>query len=132
MFIKCVEKLPSWITGSLTYGVLAPVLLTYHSLGAGDMYARAPAETKRRKRMRKWTILSGMVALMIALCASVALASAHQCSGRPCTGTGSANTLYERPGNGVPDAIYGRAATSSAPIPIPAIPTASTATEAKT
>jgi hypothetical protein len=31
------------------------------------MYARAPAETKRRKRMRKWTILSGMVALMIAL-----------------------------------------------------------------
>ena len=59
--------------------------------------------------MRKWTILSGMVALMIALCASVALASAHQCSGRPCTGTGSANTLYERPGNGVPDAIYGRA-----------------------
>jgi hypothetical protein len=53
-----------------------------------------------------WTMargdpFSGMVALMIALCASVVLASAHQCSGRPCTGTGSANTLYERAGRDV-------------------------------
>ena len=32
----------------------------------------------------------------------------EQCAGRPCTGTSTTNVLYERPGNGTPDAIYGR------------------------
>lgn len=58
--------------------------------------------------MRKAAMLAGAVVLVIVLFAGAALASGHQCAGRPCTGTNSANTLYERPGNGVPDAIYGR------------------------
>jgi hypothetical protein len=58
--------------------------------------------------MRKIAMLAGLVTLMTVLFAPVALAMAHQCAGRPCTGTNSANTLYERPGNGTPDAIYGR------------------------
>jgi RTX calcium-binding nonapeptide repeat (4 copies) len=58
--------------------------------------------------MRQIVILAGLVALMSVLFASVALAMAHQCSGRPCIGTRHADTLYERPGNRVPDTIYGR------------------------
>jgi len=59
--------------------------------------------------MRKLAILVGVVALMSVVGTSVALAAAgHQCTGRPCTGTSGKNVLIERPGNGVPDAIYGR------------------------
>jgi Ca2+-binding RTX toxin-like protein len=36
------------------------------------------------------------------------LAAGHQCSGRPCIGTNTKNVLYERPGSGTSDAIYGR------------------------
>jgi Ca2+-binding RTX toxin-like protein len=58
--------------------------------------------------MRKLMILVGMVALMTVLFAPVALAMAHQCSGRPCLGTRGDDVLFERPGNGTPDEIYGR------------------------
>jgi|SRR5215218_1642021 len=58
--------------------------------------------------MRKIVVFAGLVALMTALCAPVALAMAHQCAGRPCIGTNGRDVLDERPGNGVPDTIYGR------------------------
>ena len=59
--------------------------------------------------MGKLAMLVGVGALVPTLCDSVELASARQCSGRLCIGTRSADTLYERPGNGRTDAIYGKA-----------------------
>ena len=52
--------------------------------------------------MKKMAMLVGLVALAVVLVAPTALAAAHQCAGRPCTGTASANRLDERPGNVVP------------------------------
>jgi len=59
--------------------------------------------------MRKIAILLGLVTLATVLFASAAYGvMRHQCAASPCTGTNSANYLDERPGNGTPDAIYGR------------------------
>ena len=64
-----------------------------------------------RKLLLKASLAVASLALVIALSAPASPAFGvmrHQCSGRPCTGTNSANYLDERPGNGTPDAIYGR------------------------
>jgi len=58
--------------------------------------------------MRKIATLVGVVALMTMLLAPVALAVNKQCIYKPCWGTNSRDTLYERGGNGVPDTIIGR------------------------
>lgn len=59
--------------------------------------------------MRKIVILVGAVALLTMMFAGVAFAVNKQCSNKPCNGTSSADTLFERGGNGVSDEIYGRA-----------------------
>jgi hypothetical protein len=58
--------------------------------------------------VRKIAMLVGVAALIIVLAAPMAFGvMRHQCSGRPCTGTNSANYLDERHGNGTPDLIRG-------------------------
>jgi Ca2+-binding RTX toxin-like protein len=58
--------------------------------------------------MRKIAILVGAVALLTMLFAGVAFARNFQCSDRPCYGTNSADTIFERAGTGVGDTIYAR------------------------
>ena len=58
--------------------------------------------------MRKIGTVVGVVALMTMLFAGVALAVNKQCGQRPCEGTNSGDTLFERGGDGVNDTIYGR------------------------
>ena len=58
--------------------------------------------------MRKLGTVVGVVALMTMLFAGVALAVNKQCSQRPCEGTNSGDTLFERGGDGVNDTIFGR------------------------
>jgi hypothetical protein len=62
----------------------------------------------KEKALRKLLLLMGLAMLGAMLFASVALAVTRQCDGRPCIGTRHADTLTERRGNGVRDAIYGR------------------------
>ena len=59
--------------------------------------------------MRKAIILLALMALMVALSATVALAVNKQCGTRPCYGTSNDDVLYERGGDGVGDTIYGLA-----------------------
>jgi hypothetical protein len=62
----------------------------------------------KEKALRKLLLLMGLAMLGAMLFASVALAVTRQCDGRPCIGTRHADTLTERRGNGVSDAIFGR------------------------
>ena len=55
--------------------------------------------------MRKIAILVGAVALLTMLVAGVALAREFNCTTNPCQGTSTADIIYERAGNGVPDTI---------------------------
>ena len=57
--------------------------------------------------MRRMAMLVGMMALMVAMFAPMALAIDKQCTTRPCEGTAERDTLYERGGRDVPDIIYG-------------------------
>jgi hypothetical protein len=58
--------------------------------------------------MTKRIVLMVTVASLLAgVLAPVALAVDQQCTFRPCGGTDSADTLYERGGRSVPDTIYG-------------------------
>ena len=59
--------------------------------------------------MRRITILAAVVALMVALFASAALALTIQCKYNPCIGTDQRDTLLERRGEGLNDAMYGKA-----------------------
>jgi hypothetical protein len=61
--------------------------------------------------MKKALLTAALLALVLALASEAPAAFGalgHQCAASPCTGTKSANHLYERGGNGRPDAIYGR------------------------
>src|SRR5215211_8839448 len=58
--------------------------------------------------MRKIAILVGAVALLTMLFAGVALARNFTCTDRPCYGTTSADTIFERAGNTTGDTIYAR------------------------
>ena len=60
------------------------------------------------RKGRKGTIMVALVALMVAVSASIVLAANVQCSDIPCYGTAQNDTIYERSGNGVRDTIYGR------------------------
>jgi hypothetical protein len=62
----------------------------------------------KEKALRKLLLLMGLAMLGAMLFASVALAVTRQCDVRPCIGTRHADTLTERRGNGVSDAIFGR------------------------
>ncbi len=57
--------------------------------------------------MRKVTMMVALVALMVALFATAALAVNKQCTNLRCEGTNNRDTLYERGGNGTPDNIFG-------------------------
>ena len=57
--------------------------------------------------MRKIAMLVGVMALMVAMFAPVALAVDKQCTNDPCWGTNNRDTLYERGGRGVSDTIKG-------------------------
>lgn len=59
--------------------------------------------------MRKLAMLVGVVVLMTALFASLALAVDKRCTHHLCKGTADNDKLFERNGNGVGDSIYGRA-----------------------
>jgi hypothetical protein len=83
-------------------------------------------------RVRNVAMLVRVAALMTLLLASVTLAVEKQCINQPRYGTEGNDTLYERTGDGVSDAIYGRAATSSAPTPTLNTRTSSTAAVATT
>jgi hypothetical protein len=62
----------------------------------------------KEKALRKLLLLMGLSMLGTMLLASVALAVTRHCDRRPCIGTRHADTLIERRGNGVSDAIFGR------------------------
>jgi hypothetical protein len=57
--------------------------------------------------MRKVTMMVALVALMVALFATAALAVNKQCTNLRCEGTNNRDTLIERGGDGVPDNISG-------------------------
>ena len=57
--------------------------------------------------MRKVTMMVALVALMVALFATAALAVNKQCTNLRCEGTNNRDTLIERGGDGVSDNIYG-------------------------
>ncbi len=58
--------------------------------------------------MKRIVLMVTVASLLAGVFAPVALAVDQQCTFRPCGGTDSADTLYERGGRGVPDIIYGR------------------------
>src|SRR5215210_781100 len=58
--------------------------------------------------MRKIAMLVGAVALLTMLFAGVALARNFTCTDDPCYGTTSADTIFERAGDGASDTIYAR------------------------
>jgi hypothetical protein len=57
--------------------------------------------------MRRVVMIAALVTLLVALLAPVALA-AIQCRYNPCFGTDKRDTLLERRGQGLNDAIYGK------------------------
>ena len=59
--------------------------------------------------MRRIVMVMALVALLVAVFASAALARNFQCSERPCFGTNRDDVILERGGEGVADTIYGRA-----------------------
>jgi RTX calcium-binding nonapeptide repeat (4 copies) len=63
---------------------------------------------RRRKKMRRIMVMVAMVSLLVGLFAVAAYAATFTCSTTPCYGTGGPDTIYERPGDKVPDTIYGR------------------------
>jgi Ca2+-binding RTX toxin-like protein len=59
-------------------------------------------------KVRTITAVLAVVALLVVVCASAALAVNKQCTGYPCFGTDNDDTLYERGGDGVNDRIYSK------------------------
>jgi hypothetical protein len=58
-------------------------------------------------RLKRIVLMVTVASLLGGMFAPVALAVDQQCTFRPCGGTDSADTLYERGGRSVPDTIYG-------------------------
>lgn len=59
--------------------------------------------------MRKTAMILALVAVLIVVFASAALALTIQCRYNPCIGTDQRDTLLERKGQGLNDAMYGKA-----------------------
>ena len=57
--------------------------------------------------MRKVAILAATVAVLVLVAVTAVYAVNKHCTSKPCRGTNLADILYERNGDGVPDAIYG-------------------------
>ena len=57
--------------------------------------------------MRKVAMLAATVAVLVLVTAAAVYAVDKHCTSKPCRGTNLADILYERNGDGVPDAIYG-------------------------
>jgi RTX calcium-binding nonapeptide repeat (4 copies) len=77
----------------------------------GEGVRRSPPlhEGKEKGNMRRIVMVMALVALLVAVFASAALARNFQCSERPCFGTAGDDVILERGGEGVADTIYGRA-----------------------
>jgi hypothetical protein len=58
-------------------------------------------------RLKRIVLIVTVASLLAGVFAPVALAVDQQCTFRPCYGTDSRDTLYERGGRSVPDTIYG-------------------------
>jgi Ca2+-binding RTX toxin-like protein len=58
--------------------------------------------------MRRLVMISVLVALLVALFATAALARNFQCTDRPCEGGPQDDVIFERGGDGVGDTIFGR------------------------
>jgi hypothetical protein len=58
--------------------------------------------------MRKTVMMMALVALLVAVFASAALARDFQCTDNPCEGTSEHDRIFERGGDNVPDEIFGR------------------------
>jgi Ca2+-binding RTX toxin-like protein len=59
--------------------------------------------------MRKVMLLVGLMSLMVVMFAPMAMAVNKVCTTRPCDGTNNHDVLFERPGDGIGDTIYGHA-----------------------
>ena len=57
--------------------------------------------------MRKIVTITALVALLVAVFASVAIALDFQCATNPCDGTDDDDIIYERGGHSIPDTIFG-------------------------
>ena len=57
--------------------------------------------------MRQVAMLAATVAVLVLVTAAAVYAVDKHCTNKPCRGTNVADILYERNGDGVPDAIYG-------------------------
>jgi hypothetical protein len=57
--------------------------------------------------MRKVAMLAASLAVLILVAATAVYAVNKTCASKPCRGTNMRDTLYERNGNRVSDAIYG-------------------------
>jgi len=62
---------------------------------------------KRGTEVRKVAVLAATVAVLVLVAVTAVYAVNKHCTSKPCTGTNLADILYERNGDGVPDAIYG-------------------------
>jgi hypothetical protein len=58
-------------------------------------------------RLKRIVFMVTLASLLAGVFAPAALAVDQQCTFRPCAGTDSRDTLYERGGRGVPDTIFG-------------------------
>ncbi len=57
--------------------------------------------------MRKVAMAAATVTVLVLVAATAVYAVNKHCTSKPCRGTNLADILYERNGDGVPDAIYG-------------------------
>jgi hypothetical protein len=58
--------------------------------------------------VRKVAMLAATVAVLVLVAVTAVYAVNKHCTSKPCRGTNLADILYERNGDGVPDAIYDR------------------------
>jgi hypothetical protein len=57
--------------------------------------------------VRKVAMAAATVTVLVLVAATAVYAVNKHCTSKPCRGTNLADILYERNGEGVPDAIYG-------------------------